>query len=116
MPLVLWFFEEKDKRGRWKRLTWRMTDEDAQRYMGKHGAELGRMEPRGARELLRRRSRLRWKRAAGAGERVKRKSWLTNRSSRVVVPLPLRDRMPRIGSLSSACPVTMCLRRSVLYQ
>ena len=40
MPLIMWFFEEKTARGRWKRLSWRMTDEDAARHAAKNGAEL----------------------------------------------------------------------------
>jgi hypothetical protein len=43
-PVVLWFFEEKNKRGRWKRLSWRMTDEDAQRHMERNGVELRKVE------------------------------------------------------------------------
>ena len=44
VPIVMWFFEELDKRGRWKRLSWRMTDEDAQRHMDRNGIELPKLE------------------------------------------------------------------------
>lgn len=40
----MWFFEELDKRGRWKRLSWRMTDEDAARHMQRNDVELRKVE------------------------------------------------------------------------
>jgi hypothetical protein len=40
----MWFFEEKNKRGRWKRLAWRMTEEDARHYAERHGVELRKVE------------------------------------------------------------------------
>jgi hypothetical protein len=45
-PVVLWFWEERDKRGRWVRLSWRMTDESAELYMKNknHGVELRKIE------------------------------------------------------------------------
>ncbi len=43
-PVVLWFWEERDKRGRWVRLSWRMTDEDAERHRKRNGVELRKIE------------------------------------------------------------------------
>jgi hypothetical protein len=43
-PIVLWFWEKKDKRGRWRRLSWCMTDESAELYMQNHGIELRKIE------------------------------------------------------------------------
>ena len=44
MPLVLWFFEEKTASGRWRRLRWMMTNEDAERYAAKNNVELRKLD------------------------------------------------------------------------
>ena len=44
MPLVLWFFEVKTARGRWRQLRWMMTDEDAEQYAARNSVELRKLE------------------------------------------------------------------------
>lgn len=41
MPITLYSWRRKDPRtGRWRELRWKMTDEDAQAWAAKEGAEL----------------------------------------------------------------------------